>query len=319
MTMLEARALKTWFPIQGGIWGRTIGHVQAVDGVDITLEEQEIAAVVGESGCGKSTLGQSLVGLLPVKSGEILLQGKAVDGTKPDAWRAFRKDFQIIFQDPFTSLNPRHTVMRILSEPVRIHKICSPQKERGYCAELLNSVGLSPDYLDRFPHEFSGGQRQRIAIARSIGLRPRVIVCDEVVSALDVSVQAQIIQLLLDLKRKMGLSLLFITHDLSLVKAIADRVYVMYLGKIVEAAPARALFSRPRHPYTEALLKSVPTLDRNVRPAILGGEIPSPVNIPPGCVFRGRCPYAKDLCSTKHPAMTVSDDGRKFACYFPLG
>jgi oligopeptide/dipeptide ABC transporter ATP-binding protein len=320
MTILEAKNLRTWFPIHGGIWGRAVGHVQAVDGVDLALDEKEIVSVVGESGCGKSTLGQSLVGLLPVMSGEVLLQGTAVDRSKRGAWRPFRKDFQIIFQDPFTSLNPRHTVYRILSEPLRLHKISARNKEREYCAELLTSVGLQAEYLDRFPHEFSGGQRQRIAIARSVGLRPRVMVCDEVVSALDVSVQAQIIQLLLELKRKMGLSLLFITHDLSLVKAISDRVYVMYLGKIVEAAPAHSLFSRPRHPYTEALLKSIPTLDRSVRPAILGGEIPSPVNVPPGCVFRGRCQYAKELCGTKHPEMTVSDDGkRKVACYFPLG
>jgi oligopeptide/dipeptide ABC transporter ATP-binding protein len=318
MTMLEARGLRTWFPIRGGLWGRVVNQVKAVDGVDLTVDEKEIVAVVGESGCGKSTLGQSLVGLLPVRSGEILLSNTPVDASRPGAWNAFRKDFQIIFQDPFTSLNPRHTVFRILVEPLRLHKICAPKSEREYCSALLNSVGLSPEYLDRFPHEFSGGQRQRIAIARSVGLRPRVIVCDEVVSALDVSVQAQIIQLLLELKRKMGLSLLFITHDLSLVKAISDRVYVMYLGKIVESAPAASVFSRPRHPYTEALLKSIPTLNRSVRPAILGGEIPSPVNVPQGCVFKGRCPYAKDVCGAKHPDMTGSD-GKMVACYFPLG
>jgi oligopeptide transport system ATP-binding protein len=305
MTMLEARALRTWFPIQGGIWGRVVGHVRAVDGVDLRLEEREIVAVVGESGCGKSTLGQSLLGLVPSKSGEILLKGKTVDRLKPGAWRGFRKDFQIIFQDPFTSLNPRHTVFRILVEPLRIHKICARDRERQYCAELLSSVGLSREYLDRFPHEFSGGQRQRIAIARSVGLKPRVIVCDEVVSALDVSVQAQIIQLLLDLKRTMGLSLLFITHDLSLVKAISDRVYVMYLGRVVESAPADALFSHPRHPYTGALLKSIPTLNRGARPTILGGETPSPVNPPPGCPFHPRCALTRQTASKSQAQDTV--------------
>jgi oligopeptide/dipeptide ABC transporter ATP-binding protein len=320
MTLLEAKGLSTWFPLKGGVFGRTVGHVKAVDGVDLRLDEKEIVAVVGESGCGKSTLGQTIVGLLPFTSGELYLEGKRIDGAGKTSWAACRKDFQIIFQDPFTSLNPRHTVYRILAEPLLLHNICKPADVRSHAEKLLQSVGLSADYLDRFPHEFSGGQRQRIAIARSIGVNPRALVCDEVVSALDVSVQAQIIRLLLELKRTMGLSLLFITHDLSLVKAISDRVYVMYLGKIVEAATAKALFSRPRHPYTEALLKSVPTLDRSVRPAILGGEIPSPVNVPKGCVFRGRCPYAKEWCATKHPGMTTGDDGdAKVACYFPLG
>ena len=317
MVIIEAKELRTWFPLSGGVLGRTVGHVHAVDGVDITVNDQEIVSVVGESGCGKSTLGQSLVGLLPITSGAIALNGRRLDISRPNSWDPFRKDFQIIFQDPFTSLNPRHTILRILSEPLRIHRICKAREERKQCAQLLQKVGLSPEYLDRFPHEFSGGQRQRIAIARTIGLKPRAIICDEVVSALDVSVQAQIINLLLSLKKEMGMSLVFITHDLSLVKAISDRVYVMYLGKIMETAKTADLFSRPRHPYTEALLAAIPTLDRTLRPKMLAGDVPSPVDVPQGCVFQGRCPYAKAECGAMHPDIR-SAGASSVACYFPL-
>ena len=313
MVIIEAKELRTWFPLSGGVFA----HVRAVDGVDLLVNDQEIVSVVGESGCGKSTLGQSLVGLLQITSGGVSLNGRELDISKPSSWKRFRKDFQIIFQDPFTSLNPRHTIFRILSEPLRIHRVCKAREERDQCSQLLQKVGLSPEYLDRFPHEFSGGQRQRIAIARTIGLKPRAIICDEVVSALDVSVQAQIINLLLSLKKQMGLSLVFITHDLSLVKTISDRVYVMYLGKIMETAKTADLFSKPRHPYTEALLASIPTLDRTLRPKTLAGDVPSPVDVPQGCVFQGRCPYAKAECGAMHPEMR-GVGASSVACYFPL-
>jgi oligopeptide/dipeptide ABC transporter ATP-binding protein len=317
MKILETRGLKTYFPIKGGVFHNIREYIKAVNDVDISIDPGEIVSVVGESGCGKSTMGMSLLGLVPPSSGEIFLEGNKINIKDPDSWKTYRKDFQIIFQDPFTSLNPRHTVFKIISEPLLKHKVCVRKEVKDCVAHLLAQVGLTPEYMGRFPHAFSGGQRQRIAIARSIGLRPKMIICDEVVSALDVSVQAQIIKLLMELRREMGLTILFITHDLSLVKAISDRVYVMYLGKIVEMEPAADLFKTPQHPYSEALLASIPTLDKSKRPRILEGEVPSPVNIPLGCIFQTRCKYKQEKCSVRHPDLEVRKNGM-VACYYPL-
>lgn len=262
--LLSARDLRTWFPITGGLLKRTVDHVRAVDGVSLDVYPGEIVALVGESGCGKSTLGFSLLGLTPPTSGTLALRGETVDIRNPASWKPYRRDFQIVFQDPHTSLNPRLTVFELLSEPLRVHRIVPPTQLRTEAASLLCQVGLPEDALDRFPHAFSGGQRQRLCIARALGVRPKLIVCDEVVSALDVSVQAQIVNLLLDLKKTHGLALLFITHDLSLVRAIADRVLVMNAGKLVEEGTAAGLFAHPRQEYTKALLAAVPRMEKRV-------------------------------------------------------
>lgn len=316
--LLEVQGLKTWFPVLGGVFRKTQGHVKAVNDVSLSLHTGEVLSVVGESGCGKSTLGFSILGLTPPTAGTLSLSGHPIDIHSPSDWSPFRKDFQIIFQDPYTSLNPRHTVFEILADPMTVHGICPSKELPDRVAALLKKVGLSPDYMHRFPHAFSGGQRQRIGIARAIGLNPKLIICDEVVAALDVSVQAQIMQLLMDLKAELGLSLLFISHDLSLVKAISDRVLVMYLGKIVEGATAKDLFANPRHPYTAALLESIPTLDRNRRPKLLGGEIPSPVNLPVGCAFAGRCSRVQDRCRRVTPELLPAGNSEA-ACFFPIG
>jgi peptide/nickel transport system ATP-binding protein len=259
--LLTARNLSTFYPVSGGFWKKTVDHVRAVDGVSLEIHAGEIVGLVGESGCGKSTLGFSLLGLTLPTSGEIELQGQAIDIHDPSAWKAHRRNFQIVFQDPYTALNPRLTVFELLAEPLRTHGLVPAAGLRDAALELLRQVGLPADALDRFPHAFSGGQRQRLCIARALGLRPKLLVCDEVVSALDVSVQAQIINLLLDLRRDHGLALLFITHDLSLVRSIADRVIVMNAGKVVEEGPTAELFANPRHPYTRTLLDAVPTLN----------------------------------------------------------
>jgi len=288
-----------------------------VDRVNLKVGEGEIVSVVGESGCGKSTLGNSILGLVNITSGSLFLDGQPVAFQKRDAWKAFRKNFQIIFQDPYSSLNPRHTVFEIIAEPLLFHKICTKPQVREKVAELLNKVGLSADYMNRFPHEFSGGQRQRLGIARVIAVRPKLIICDEIVSALDVSVQAQIIQLLLDLKKEMNLSLLFIAHDLALVKAVSDKIFVMYMGKIVETANTKTLFAHPRHPYTKALLDSIPTLNREIRPKPLKGEIPTASDLPAGCAFYGRCGYAKPDCKKNEPRLETVGEG-KAACFYPI-
>jgi oligopeptide/dipeptide ABC transporter ATP-binding protein len=315
--LVEARDLRTWFPVTGGVFRKTVGHVKAVNGVSLRVHRGEVVSVVGESGCGKSTLGYSLLGLVQPTDGVVSLGGRELDIRKASSWNPYRREYQIVFQDPYTSLNPRHTIYEILAGPMRVHRVHEPRHLKDAVAALLEKVGLSADYMHRFPHAFSGGQRQRIGIARAIGLNPRLIVCDEVVAALDVSVQAQIIQLLMDLKAELGLSLLFISHDLSLVKSVSDRVLVMYLGRIVEEAGTEALFSRPRHPYTAALLQSIPTLERGRRPKLLGGEIPSPVNLPAGCAFAGRCPRVQDRCRREAPELFEAGEGRA-ACFYPV-
>lgn len=262
LPLLSAQNLRTWFPVTGGFWKRTVDHVRAVDGVSLEIFPGEIVALVGESGCGKSTLGFSLLGLTLPTSGEIELLGNRVNIADPSAWKPFRRDFQIVFQDPHTALNPRLTVLELLAEPLRAHDMVPASGLRAAARDLLRRVGLPEDSLGRFPHAFSGGQRQRLCIARALGLKPKLLVCDEIISALDVSVQAQIVNLLLDLKREEGLALLFITHDLSLVRAIADRVLVMNAGKVVEEGATAELFRNPRHPYTRTLLEAVPTLKR---------------------------------------------------------
>jgi oligopeptide/dipeptide ABC transporter ATP-binding protein len=324
--LLEVKGLKTYFPVTGGVFRKTVGHVKAVNDVSFAMVPGEVLAVVGESGCGKSTLGYSILGLTPPTEGSIALSGKPIDIRRPQAWNAFRKDFQIVFQDPYTSLNPRDTVFEILAEPMRVHGICAAKDLRAEVGVLLEKVGLPADAQHRFPHAFSGGQRQRIGIARAIALKPKLLICDEVVAALDVSVAAQIIHLLLDIKKEMGLSLLFISHDLSLVKAISDRVLVMYLGKIVESAPTEDLFDHPQHPYTVALLESIPTLNRAKRPKLLGGEIPSPVDLPAGCAFASRCGKVQERCRQESPTLvkaagseTVRSEAARteVACFYP--
>jgi peptide/nickel transport system ATP-binding protein len=266
--LLVARHLTTSYPVSGGFWKRAVDHVRAVRDVSLALHAGEIVGLVGESGCGKSTLGFSLLGLTPPgtrMSGEIELSGDRLDIAKPASWKPHRRDFQVVFQDPYTALNPRLTVFELLTEPLRAHGLVPASGLRDAAADLLRQVGLPADALDRFPHAFSGGQRQRLCIARALGVRPRLLVCDEVVSALDVSVQAQIVNLLLDLRREHGLALLFITHDLSLVRSIADRVLVMKDGEIVEEGDTAALFAAPRHAYTRSLLAAVPTLEKRAR------------------------------------------------------
>jgi oligopeptide transport system ATP-binding protein len=320
--ILEVTDLVKHFPVRVGVlFKRTIGQVKAVDGVSFTLNKGETLGVVGESGCGKSTLAQVLMRLEPPTSGGARFEGRDMFAMRGSELRKLRRDIQIVLQDPYTSLNPRMTVGDIVGEPFEIHTDVAPKGSRRRAVQdLLDTVGLNPEHIHRYPHQFSGGQRQRIGIARALALRPKVIVCDEPVSALDVSIQAQVMNLLGELQSDLGLSYVFIAHDLSVVRHLSDRVAVMYLGKIVETGTEDQIYERPTHPYTQALLSAVPVPDptqRGQRDVIrLTGDVPSPINPPSGCHFRTRCWKAQDICATEEPALTIRTGDHPSACHF---
>ena len=322
--VLKAENLVKHYPIKAGVLRRTVGHVKAVDGVSFELYKGETLGIVGESGCGKSTLGRMLILLEEPTAGKLTFEGVDVYSQKGAEMRQLRRDIQIVFQDPYTSLNPRKTVGDIVGEPFDIHTDVVPKRgRRQRVQELLELVGLNPEHINRYPHQFSGGQRQRIGIARGVALNPKVIICDEPVSALDVSVQAQVVNLLKDLQDRLGLAYVFIAHDLSVVRHISDRVGVMYLGKIVEIGDEDQIYGRPTHPYTQALLSAVPVPDptlRDVREQIvLTGDVPSPANPPSGCRFHTRCWMAQEICSVDEPLLVGRPDGESehdSACHF---
>jgi len=324
--LLRGEGIVKHFPIKQGIFfKRTVGSIRAVDGVDIEVRRGETVGLVGETGCGKSTLARSVMRLYPITDGKLTFEGHDLSKLSPSEMRPYRRGMQMIFQDPYGSLNPRRRVGSIIGDPLAIHKIASGDQRKKRVQELMEVVGLNPEHYNRFPAEFSGGQRQRIGVARALALRPKLIVCDEPVSALDVSIQAQIINLLEDLQGEFGLTYLFIAHDLAVVQHVSDRVAVMYLGKIVEVADVKDLYSTPRHPYTNALLSASVVADpdkaRTRDRIILSGDVPSPINPPSGCRFHTRCPKAQPICSTEEPPLVQREgDGPNHltACHFPV-
>lgn len=317
-TILELKDVQTHFPITKGVLlKREVGTVKAVDGVNLKVTQGEVLGLVGESGCGKSTLARTIMQLVPTTGGTVILEGKNLTTSSGSEILDLRQDLQMVFQDPYASLNPRMTVFATLAEPLLVHKVCTGKDVAQHVAELMETVGLASRFMQKYPHEFSGGQRQRIAIARALALRPKVVLADEPVSALDVSIQAQILNLLAELVRKMGLSLLFIAHDLSVVKHISDRIAVMYLGKIVELGEASSIIENPLHPYTRALVSAIPTPnpdEEKIRQRIvLPGDPPSPINPPSGCAFHPRCPSATEACKSTVPQLEAFQ-GREVSC-----
>jgi peptide/nickel transport system ATP-binding protein len=322
-TLLEVNDLKMHFPIRRGFMRRVVGHVKAVDGVSFAVKKGDTFGLVGESGCGKSTTGRCITRLLDPTGGTITYYTKStepihIERLTSQEMRRFRREIQIMFQDPYSSLNPRLTLKQIVGEPLVINKVCSGRELNDRVAQLLRSVGLSPEYMNRYPHAFSGGQRQRIGLARALALNPEFIVADEPVSALDVSVQAQVLNLIQDLQAEFNLTYLFIAHNMSVIKHICDHVAVMYVGKIVEVAETKELFANPQHPYTEALLSAIPKPDPRSKRSriILEGDVPNPANPPSGCYFHPRCRYAQALCSHETPELRETAPGHKVACHF---
>ena len=315
--LLEVNALKKHYPIKGGLFGGTTATVYALDGVSFTVDPGETLSIVGESGCGKSTVGRTILRLTDPTDGEVFLGGERIDTLSPGKMRHVRRRLQVVFQDPFSSLNPRMRVKDVLAEPIKNFGLASGSELTDRVAALMDKVRLPRDAMNRFPHEFSGGQRQRIGIARALAPGADLIICDEAVSALDVSVKAQIINLLSDLQDELGLALLFISHDLAIVEHLTHRVAVMYLGRIVELSDRRSLFSNPAHPYTRALLSAVPVPDPTAKRdrIILTGDVPSPINPPKGCRFHTRCPYVFDRCRVDEPLLRQRGPGQKAACH----